>query len=245
MPCRANPNHPPERTMKTRLPLLAVLVAATAASAAAPAPTAVTATFVDADAPEHAEIRNLGEHAINRLGYTLSNEVAVAVSKKGPEKAIEVCHLKALPLTGEIIAGMPRITAVKRTSLKLRNPANAPDEAEKQALERVEKGIEKGVLPKVLVQRIDRPEAKPEWRVYRPIGVAPQCVTCHGSRESMPAELSARLSELYPKDQASGYVAGQWRGLISVTVGDAPPPPPPPPPPAAKSTTTGKAAKKK
>ena len=47
---------------------------------------------------------------------------------------MEVCHLKALPLTGEIIAGMPRSTAVKRTSLKLRNPANAPDEYEQRAL---------------------------------------------------------------------------------------------------------------
>lgn len=202
--------------------LLSLFTVATLAAADQPPP---AAEFVDPDAAENTEIRDLGERAINRLGLTLVNEVSVAVAKSGPEKAIDVCHLRALPLTGEILAGMPRITGVKRTSLKLRNPANAPDAAEQLALERVEKDLQNGKLPKVLVQRIDRPGAKPEWRVYRPVGVAPQCVTCHGPRESLSPELLARLAERYPQDQATGYAAGQWRGLIRVSVGDAPPPP--------------------
>lgn len=74
------------------------------------------------------------------------------------------------------------------------------------------------------MQRVDLPGGKPEWRVYRPVGIAPQCVTCHGPRESLDAGLVARLAEKYPDDQATGYAAGQWRGLIRVTVGDAPPP---------------------
>ena len=223
--------------MKSRVPFgVALAMTALATAPAADTPT-VSAAFVDPDAPEHTEIRDLGERAINRLGVTLVNEVSVAVSKGGAAKAVDVCHLKALPLTGEIIAGMPRITAVKRTSQKLRNPANAPDEAEKHALAKVEKELAAGRLPKVLVQRIDLPGGKPEWRVYRPVGIAPQCVTCHGPRESLDAGLVARLAEKYPDDQATGYAAGQWRGLIRVTVGDAPPAPakgPPPVKPARK-----------
>lgn len=226
--------------MKTRVPFgVALALAALAAAPAANTPT-VSAAFVDPDAPEHTEIRDVGERAINRLGVTLVNEVAVAVAKGGATKAVDVCHLKALPLTGEIIAGMPRITAVKRTSQKLRNPANAPDEAEKLALAQVEKELAAGRLPKVLVQRIDLPGSKPEWRVYRPVGIAPQCVTCHGPRESLDAGLVARLAEKYPDDQATGYAAGQWRGLIRVTVGDAPPPAAAP----AKAAPPGKQTRK-
>lgn len=218
--------YPPCLVMKTHPSLsvaLALISSATISLAAEES--ALTARFVDADDPEVAEVRGLGERAINRLAYTMVNEVAVAVSKKGAEQAVEVCHLKALPLTGEIVSGMPRITAVKRTSLRLRNPANAPDAAEQLALRKVEKGIENGVLPKVLIQEVDLPGGKFEWRVYRPVGVAPQCVTCHGSPESMSAELQARLKERYPEDQATGYAAGQWRGLIRVSVAAAPPEP--------------------
>lgn len=214
--------------MKTRLTLGAALALAALASVSAADTPTVSAAFVDPDSPAHAEIRDVGERAINRLGVTLVNEVTVAVAKSGAAKAVDVCHLKALPLTGEIIAGLPRISGVKRTSQKLRNPANAPDEAEKLALAKVEKEIAAGRLPKVLVQRIDLPSGKPEWRVYRPVGVAPQCVTCHGPRESLDPSLVARLAEKYPDDQATGYAAGQWRGLIRVTVGDAPPPAPAP-----------------
>ena len=210
--------------MKTRLSLGAAL----ALAALAPVPAAdtpkVSAVFVDPDSPAHSEIREVGERAINRLGMTLMNEVTAAVAKSGATKAVDVCHLKALPLTGEIVSGMPRITGVKRTSQKLRNPANAPDDAEKLALAHVEKEIAAGRLPKVLVQRIHQPGGKPEWRVYRPVGVAPQCVTCHGPRESLDPGLAARLAEKYPEDQATGYAAGQWRGLIRVSVAEAPPP---------------------
>ena len=144
------------------------------------------------------------------------------MAKSGAELAVDVCHLKALPLTGEIISGMPRITGVKRTSLRLRNPANAPDAAEQLALKRVEKNIEAGVMPKVLVQEIDLPGGKSEWRVYRPVGVAQQCVTCHGPPDSFSPGLQARLKQRYPNDQATGYATGQWRGLIRVSVSDAP-----------------------
>lgn len=191
---------------------------------AAPAaePPAVSARFVDPTAKEHAEIRTIGERTIDRLTTTLFNEVARAVASGGPEKAVEVCHLKALPTTGAVIKDTPRITAVKRTSLRLRNPANAPDAAEQLALKHVEKELEKGVVPKVLLQQIDLPGGKSEWRVYRLVGVLPQCANCHGPTDAMSSDLLAILKERYPKDQATGYANGQWRGLIRVTVAEAP-----------------------
>ncbi len=213
--------------MKTPLVLGFAVFAGTlsAVSAADQAAAAVNARFVDGDEPEIAEIRKLGDYAVTRLGMTLANEVAVAVNKTGAEKAIDICHLKALPMSRDGITGLPRIKELKRTSLKLRNPANAPDPAEQLALDRVQKDLEAGVPPKVLIQQINLPTGGKEWRVYRPIAVAPQCLTCHGPRDSFPPELRARLAERYPKDEAVGYAAGQWRGLIRVTVSDATPVP--------------------
>ncbi|MBW2376809.1 MAG: DUF3365 domain-containing protein [Deltaproteobacteria bacterium] len=42
----------------------------------------------------------------------------------------------------------------------------------------------------------------------------PLCVTCHGAE--LPPDLRARLAELYPEDQATGYAAGDFRGVFWV-----------------------------
>jgi hypothetical protein len=216
--------------MKAHL-LVAISLGAASAAVLAGADTsssrgATEAYFVDADSAEVREIRALGERAITRVGMSLVSEVSSTIAKQGVEKAVEVCHLKALPLTGEIIAGMPRITAVKRTSLKLRNPANAPDEAEKRALDRFAWKLDDGNPPSVLIQRLDHPAVGTEWRVYRPVVILQQCVTCHGAVENQPPGLRATLQERYPDDAASGYRLHDWRGLIRVSVSEPPPPQP-------------------
>jgi hypothetical protein len=227
--------------MKTRLraPSLFPLLCSCCFATAAEEP-AVSARFVDAETPAQTEIRALGERTISRLAVTMANEVAGAGTAAGAEKAFDVCHLKALPSSGVIIKDSPRITAVKRTSLRVRNPANAPDAAEQLALKQVERDLEKGVVPKVLLQQIDLPGGKSEWRVYRPIAVLPQCAYCHGPAENLSSELQTRLKERYPGDKATGYAAGNWRGLIRVTVAEAPPPSAP----AAKTAPAAKAKKK-
>jgi len=184
----------------------------------------VSARFVAEDAPEAAEIRQLGDNAINRLAVTLVREVTNAIAKDGAEAAVDICHLKNLTMTNGTVAGMPRITATKRTSLKLRNPANAPDAAEQLALDHFKQQMENGESPSpLLIQRIETPGAAPEWRVYKPLGVAPKCMTCHGDPAEQSPALRAKLNSLYPLDQAKGYSSGEWRGVIRVTVADAPP----------------------
>ena len=45
-----------------------------------------------------------------------------------------------------------------------------------------------------------------------PIFMQPLCVTCHGAE--LAPDLEAKLDELYPGDQARGYVAGDLRGVF-------------------------------
>jgi len=184
---------------------------------------AFKASLVDLDAPEVAEVRQLGENAINQLANTLVREVNSALAKGGAEAAVDICHLKTVPMVKGTVAGLPRITAMKRTSIRLRSPANAPDAAEKMVLEYIRQEMENGENPPaLLVQRVENPPAAPEWRVYKPLGVMPKCLACHGDPAQQSAALQAKLSGLYPADQATGYKAGQWRGLMRVTVADAP-----------------------
>jgi hypothetical protein len=221
--------------MKTRLIATAVLAAApllpivlSAAGTAAPRSTDPAAQpkaeFVNPDAPEVTEIRLIGDRAINRLAYSLVTEAAHAVSKNGEFGALAVCHLKDITAAGPVIADMPRIVAWKRTSLRLRDPANAPDPADLLALIRVQLELSTGnVPPKILVQRLEQPDGTTEWRVYKPVAVLKGCVACHGRSDTLASELRAELARRYPADQATGYAQGEWRGLVRVTVAAAAP----------------------
>lgn len=180
----------------------------------------VRTTFIDSAAPEAAAIRQAGEAASAIIATRLVTELTAALAAGGPEKAVEVCHTKALPLTKSPLPGQPQVVAVKRTSLRLRNPANAPDAAERAALDHVAALIAGGKpAPAVLVQKIETAgTAAPEWRLYRSIGVQAACLTCHGGPEVQTLALRALLRERYPQDTATGYAVGDWRGLIRVTV---------------------------
>ena len=231
--------------MKTcRVPGAILLMAAAAlapplrAADATPPPDAkppLTAVFVDPASPEAATVRRIGESAMNWLGSIMLRELSRAVAKDGLEGAVDVCHLKNLPMIDGRLSAFPQITAVKRTSLRLRNAANAPDAADQLALDEVVKALANDTAPKVLVQRIDRPNAAPEWRIYRPLGVMPECIGCHGDPGQQSPALREKLRRLYPADQSTGFAVGEWRGLLRVTVEPpAPPAPPPPPKPRPK-----------
>ena len=220
--------------MKPRLALvfafLATAHAVSCALAADPATTVhpplspdATIQFVDANAPEISDIRAQGDRAIKRLAFSLVQEAWAASANDGPVKALAVCHLKNVPQVGKVIPDMPRIVAYKRTSLKIRDPRNAPDAAEQRALDRVHRVLGSGELPpELLVQRIDQPGSPTEWRVYRPVAAMKQCVGCHGSVNDQSEALRAELKARYPDDQAHDYTLGEWRGLIRVTVSDLP-----------------------
>jgi hypothetical protein len=204
--------------------LLAALAPAFAVAAQSSA--LLRAEFVDPAQPEVAAIRSAGEAAVAAVGKKLVTALNTALAAGGPEAAVLVCQTQALPLTAEKLADQPTLVSVKRTSLRLRNPANAPDAAERLALDHVAKLVAAGQPPPpVLVQRIQPSgTAKPEWRVYRPIATKAECLVCHGDPATQSPALRAALQTRYPTDAATGYAADQWRGLFRVTIAPAPAP---------------------
>jgi hypothetical protein len=181
------------------------------------------ATFVTPSTDQEKEIQVLGEAAIDRLAVSMTNEVKSALNGLSPEEAVDMCHLKGLPSSGPPIRSMPRITAVKFTSLRIRQSDNAPDAADKVALEYINHLINVGDSPpKVLVQKVEVADGSPVWRVYKPIGLTSNCLACHGDPEDMSPKLRKMLKSVYPNDQATGYKAHDWRGVIRVNVAEAP-----------------------
>ena len=126
----------------------------------------------------------------------------VAGLEEGPVNAISVCRVEA-PQLAEKASSVT--TRVGRTSRKLRNPANAPKPWMEPFLDLYERDPESREPAVVIID--DRTVGYVE-----PIFVQPLCVTCHGA--TLAPDLASKIGELYPNDQATGYAAGDLRGVF-------------------------------
>jgi hypothetical protein len=176
-------------------------------------------TWIDAADPTVAEIRRAADPVIQQTGNRMLSEVNRVLAKKGAEAGIDDLHLKEwkLPVAAP---GQPRITAVKRTSLRVRNPASLPDNADLAALLSIQTAMADGNTPPgVLVQRVEAATGAPaEWRVYRPMITTAACLVCHGPVDTLTPGVKAKLERLYPGDKATEYRANEWRGIIRVSI---------------------------
>lgn len=130
------------------------------------------------------------------------------MESQGPVHAIGLCNTEA-PHIAE--AASQNGWQVGRTSLKVRNPANQPDDWERQVLQQFEQRARAGEDPLTLdASRLD----DGEFRYMKAIPAAAVCLACHGSELSAP--VAARLAELYPQDQARGYQLGDLRGAFTL-----------------------------
>lgn len=178
-------------------------------------------TWREADDPSLAPHLADAQSAIDILYSTLASSVAAAVAEGGPPRAVTVCQLSAQPLTRASLPPPPsRVTRLIRTSLRLRSPANAPDDADQAALRRVAALLAaRQPPPPLLVQELSGTSRHPaEIRIYKPITVAAQCLTCHGDPATFSPDLQDILRERYPDDAATGYHLNDWRGLIRVSL---------------------------
>ena len=209
-------------TIRMKTPLLLLLLASgsLACLAADTPPSAVSPTFtwVDPADPSAAAFRQVGEQSISRVANLMIFEVERGLSAEGLAKTLQTVHLKNLVLP-KPAPGQPRVTAVKRTSLGLRNPANEPDAADKAALDKINSAIKEGEeVPVLLMQRLESATAPVEWRVYRPITTMPICINCHGPRNELRPEVRAFLEKNYPLDNAADYTAYKWRGVLRISL---------------------------
>ncbi len=161
-----------------------------------------------------AEVVAIGDSAASTLSRELMGRVRAAIDQGGPAYAIDFCSEQALPLTAAVADSLG--VGIKRTTMRVRNPKNAPDEWEQAALEFFESELTAGKpLPAYHIQRFDG-----QVRYYKPIVVADFCMACHGPRESLDPAVRQALDARYPDDQATGYRPGDFRGVIRVDLSD-------------------------
>lgn len=151
---------------------------------------------------------------VREFMQTLKQELQAGMQAGGPVNAISVCNLTAPAIASTYSARNG--WDVGRTSLKLRNPDNAPDAWERSVLEAFEKRKEAGEDPaKMEFYEVVRQDDVSEIRYMKAIPTAGLCLACHG--EQLDSIVKTRLETLYPEDQALGYREGDIRGAFTIT----------------------------
>jgi hypothetical protein len=171
---------------------------------------------VKADSSEKSlnEERTRARAAIGTFATALQAELKNAMKHGGPVNAIGVCNTTATPITETV--SLEQGLKLSRVSFKIRNPANAPEEWQKEVLESFENRRAAGEDPASLVwSDFAEVDGKQQFRFMKAIPTGALCLQCHG--KNISPEVKAKLAELYPGDKAIGYSAGDIRGAFVVT----------------------------
>lgn len=140
-----------------------------------------------------------------------------AVNESGAVGAIPVCKVMAPQLLQEMRDQTG--WSIRRVSLKTRNAATGtPDTWEARQLADFNIRAAGGAKPETLEisEIVTEADGSRAFRYMKALPVADVCLKCHGADAVLPADLRAALTRDYPHDRATGYVAGDVRGALSV-----------------------------
>jgi len=148
------------------------------------------------------DFRSEAKKILKPIKKAFMKELQVGL-KNGPYNAVDSCHLKAPHLIEHDFSSKYQFG---RTSNKIRNPQNEPKTWLKNILKEYEgTNIEQKKGPGLY--KLDNGK-----QVYvEPIYLKSVCLQCHGSPKS---SVLKRLKKFYPHDRATGYKAGDFRGLF-------------------------------
>jgi len=136
-------------------------------------------------------------------------QALMAGMQKGPVHAISVCRDQA-PAIAESLSNEG--VQMGRTSHRLRNPENtAPDWVDAALNTYLREGQDSAPI------LVPLPNARLGY--VEPIATQPLCLACHG--KSLAPDVAAHIAEAYPEDQATGFEAGDLRGVFWVEYAEA------------------------
>jgi hypothetical protein len=184
--------------MKTKL-----IVLSTLAALAAPA-------FAD-----EAKLLEEGRGIAMKMPPKLLEVLDAEIKKGGHAEAMTVCRDKAPQMAKNLSEQSG--WAIRRVSLKNRNPKAVPDAWEKSVLEEFDRRAAAGEKPTSLEKsEIVADGDKKYFRYMKALPTQDLCLNCHGTPDRLDAAVQAKLKELYPDDKAVGYSLAEIRGAITI-----------------------------
>lgn len=148
------------------------------------------------------------------FGMALKGEVVKSMKSGGPVSTIGLCNDLAPKLTQQ--HAQQSGWDMGRTSLKIRNPNNAPDSWELAVLNTFETRKANGESPKTMdFGEVVEVNGEKTYRYMKAIPTGKPCLHCHAA-EIKPA-VAKTIENLYPDDKARGYKAGDIRGAFTLS----------------------------
>lgn len=142
----------------------------------------------------------------------LANKLKETMLNEDVQKAIRYCNIQAYPIIDSL--SKLYLASIKRVSLKLRNPYDAPDSLEDILLNAYHYNVEYNMALQDNIISLDD-----NYLLYTmPILISdPVCLKCHGKKGSeVSDETLSLLKSLYPYDSATGYKMNDLRGMWSI-----------------------------
>lgn len=152
--------------------------------------------------------------AVKEFMLNLKGALKQAMEEGGAVNAIAVCKEQAPAIADDISTRQG--WRVARTSLKVRNPANAPDDWERKVLAGFDRRNAEGEhVDTMEYYEVVEESSGAVFRYMKAIPTGHMCLECHGGK--LDDAVAAKLKRLYPADQARGFKAGDIRGAFTIS----------------------------
>jgi len=167
---------------------------------------------MDEDALQE-KVLQMGDSIANSSQQTLAQNLQKAIQLGGVAEAIRFCNLAAMPLTDSL--SRKYNVQIRRASLRVRNPKDAPTEEERPILEAYQQKLARNQPLSAQVHELD----DAHLLYTQPIVISNAlCLNCHGEvGAAVTEETHALILEKYPDDNATGHKMGELRGMWSIT----------------------------
>ncbi|MGI2109005.1 Tll0287-like domain-containing protein [Shewanella frigidimarina] len=151
---------------------------------------------------------------IAEFSQALKGQLQAAIKQGGLINAVSVCKSVAPAIAAE---NSKEGWTLTRTSLRVRNSDNTPDEWELSQLQQFELVNASGQQPAdkpIVASEFIVNDGNTQFRYMKVIPAQQLCLGCHGS--NIEPEVSALLSKTYPDDKAINFSLGDIRGAFSL-----------------------------
>ena len=144
----------------------------------------------------------------------LKSDLMSALKTHSTEDSINACNQSA-PMISQALYEKYG-WRIGRTSLKLRNQSNAPDDWEKKVLEEFEQRRADGeAIQDLTFSEVANDKGVARFRYMKAIPTMSLCLKCHG--ENLPNGLKTKLKNTYPHDKAVDFKFGDIRGAFTIS----------------------------